>query len=364
MFGKKLGGGIIVGLVLFGPDIVKEAFGLGKKAGEAVVNAFGGTAESVKNIKEVGSKFGGLIADFSAHAQKGLPGYEKALKERERMTDKPHRPRGSASKAIPRSTDRLTEGGMRRVTEENKKGLNLNEREFAESRRKLENTTRGQSDQVVGNTEGMVNKSSQGIGKLGKNTNNALKAFGAKTLAFKIELAKSGAQSGFARGGPIDQGRPSGDSVPALLEHGEYVLNRNAVGKVGKRNLDAINFNAAKRFAKGGSAGGLNFALGPETVPPIQYDPDHAGGNSHWHVTGTSTPWIVSIGKRLQQMGFMVGEHPAFGGVTAQHSATGGHYDALAIDVNSAADETHAETVKVAALLGGAGEPPPNGSSG
>ena len=169
--------------------------------------------------------------------------------------------------------------------------------------------------------------------------------------AQKIIQAKKneGGQSGLQRGGPIDQGRPSGDSVPAMLERGEYVLNRNAVASVGKRSLDALNFSAAKRFAKGGAVGGLDFALGPETVPPIQYDPDHAGGNSHWHVTGTSTPWIVGIGKALQKMGFMVGEHPAFGGVQGQHSATGGHYDALAIDVNSAADETHAETVKVAA---------------
>jgi TP901 family phage tail tape measure protein len=57
------------------------------------------------------------------------------------------------------------------------------------------------------------------------------------------------------RGGPINLGKPSGDSVPAMLERGEYVLNRKAVSAMGKRNLDSINFGAAPRFQKGGSLG-------------------------------------------------------------------------------------------------------------
>jgi TP901 family phage tail tape measure protein len=57
------------------------------------------------------------------------------------------------------------------------------------------------------------------------------------------------------RGAYIDRGAPSGDSVPSLLERGEYVLNRNAVRKVGKKNLDRLNFAAAPRFQQGGIAG-------------------------------------------------------------------------------------------------------------
>lgn len=60
---------------------------------------------------------------------------------------------------------------------------------------------------------------------------------------------------GKARGGPILEGAPSGDTVPAMLERGEYVLNRKAVKKVGKGTLDAINFQEAPRFAIGGSIG-------------------------------------------------------------------------------------------------------------
>ena len=42
--------------------------------------------------------------------------------------------------------------------------------------------------------------------------------------------------------------RPPGDSILALLEPGEYVLNRNAVNEIGKENLDELNFEDAPRF--------------------------------------------------------------------------------------------------------------------
>lgn len=62
------------------------------------------------------------------------------------------------------------------------------------------------------------------------------------------------------RGSFINEGKPFGDSVPSLLERGEYVLNRNAVRKVGRRNLDQLNFMAAPRFQKGGMAGMISAA--------------------------------------------------------------------------------------------------------
>lgn len=59
------------------------------------------------------------------------------------------------------------------------------------------------------------------------------------------------------QGGYQTGGKPSGDSIPSLLERGEYVLNRKAVAKVGKRALDAINFRDAPRFQKGGGVGSM-----------------------------------------------------------------------------------------------------------
>jgi hypothetical protein len=49
-------------------------------------------------------------------------------------------------------------------------------------------------------------------------------------------------------------GTGSGDKYPALLENGEYVLNRNAVMAMGgPSELDKLNFSMAPRFASGGS---------------------------------------------------------------------------------------------------------------
>jgi TP901 family phage tail tape measure protein len=61
-----------------------------------------------------------------------------------------------------------------------------------------------------------------------------------------------------ARGGPINIGAPAGDTVPAMLERGEYVLNKKAVAAVGKGQLDSLNFKHAPRFAGGGVVPGLN----------------------------------------------------------------------------------------------------------
>lgn len=43
---------------------------------------------------------------------------------------------------------------------------------------------------------------------------------------------------------------------------------------------------------------------------------------------------IVDIGKAMQRMGYLVGEHPAFGGVAPVHTANSYHYRGMALDVN------------------------------
>lgn len=75
------------------------------------------------------------------------------------------------------------------------------------------------------------------------------------------------------RGGTINEGAPSGDTVPALLERGEYVLNRNAVKAIGTSALDAINFAAAPRFQQGGPLGREPRLTGPE---PLRGGGQHA----------------------------------------------------------------------------------------
>ena len=66
-----------------------------------------------------------------------------------------------------------------------------------------------------------------------------------------------GAQTGGyirAQSGMYISGTGTGDKYPAMLENGEYVLNRRAVMAMGgPAALDTLNFSAAPRFASGGT---------------------------------------------------------------------------------------------------------------
>lgn len=59
--------------------------------------------------------------------------------------------------------------------------------------------------------------------------------------------------------------------------------------------------------------------------------PDHA---THLHLAAQKG--IVPIGKKLEDLGFLVGEHPKFGGVNPVHTENSNHYSRDAIDVNYA----------------------------
>jgi hypothetical protein len=137
-------------------------------------------------------------------------------------------------------------------------------------------------------------------------------------------------------GAYISEGKANGDSVPALLEKGEYVLNRNAVRKVGKKSLDQLNYSKAPRFQGGGIV---------ELLHPGN-DADH---QDHLHVATKTVQAIVRLGKKLMSMGWLVGEHPAFGGVSAVHTSGSYHYSGRAIDVNW--PDPGVEAAKIRALL-------------
>ena len=152
-------------------------------------------------------------------------------------------------------------------------------------------------------------------------------------------LAKLGGAL-FARGGPITTGAPSGDTVAALLERGEYVLNRKAVKMVGREQLDRVNFGAAPRF----QAGGIVELLHPDNDPA-----GHGGSNSHLHLAMDNQRALIALGRKLQKLGWLVGENPAFGGIQGRHAAGGYHPKGLAIDINW--PEPGAELAKIRALL-------------
>ena len=279
-------------------------------------------------IKGFSTKTAGFLKDWSAKGQDAIQDLNKAL--------------GTLRDGYEKTGDKT-----KSATEK-----------MAEAGKKMASSLKGSTANVTGSFNSMVNATGDGLRIMGKNVSKALSAVGVKkAVSFSIEKVGDAAK-GFQKGGVIVPGQGDGDKVPALLEPGEVVLNKKAVAAMGGASrANSIN-RKIPRFAKGGVAGGLDFALGPYTVPPIQYAADHAGGNSHVHITGTTTPWVVAIGKQLQRMGMLVGEHPAFGGVAPppSHSLTGGHYDALAIDVNDPSDnEPKSWVASIARILGGSG---------
>lgn len=60
------------------------------------------------------------------------------------------------------------------------------------------------------------------------------------------------------------------DSILALLEPGEYVINKNAAKKIGKKALDNMNYEMVPRFQNGGSILG-DYLQGYQTGGPVSY---------------------------------------------------------------------------------------------
>lgn len=96
--------------------------------------------------------------------------------------------------------------------------------------------------------------------------------------------------------------RQPGDSILALLEPGEYVLNRNAVNEIGKENLDELNYEDAPRFdmSQRGQfqAGGmLGDMMGMQ-----------AGGSTLSYGGATTTGASTSFADLYEQMGMTPNE--------------------------------------------------------
>jgi len=65
---------------------------------------------------------------------------------------------------------------------------------------------------------------------------------------YKVRGAYGGMIRRYASGGPVDD-------IPALLMSGEYVMNRGATSRYGRRFLDSMNQGRMSRFADGGEVG-------------------------------------------------------------------------------------------------------------
>jgi len=95
-----------------------------------------------------------------------------------------------------------------------------------------------------------------------------------------VTSSKIGRQTGgiiHAQNGMYISGGRTGDKNPAMLEDGEYVLNREAVKSFGgPKQLDKMNYDMAPRFGKKMQGGG-SFDLAPEMAYDKQGEYDYTG---------------------------------------------------------------------------------------
>ena len=90
-------------------------------------------------------------------------------------------------------------------------------------------------------------------GIMGKDTKAAMIAAGLIKGKQQGGYSYGNEPSGYSlEGGGDVPGNDTGDNNPAMLEDGEYVLNRNAVKNIGKGYLDYINNEKYPRFQRGG----------------------------------------------------------------------------------------------------------------
>lgn len=107
---------------------------------------------------------------------------------------------------------------------------------------------------------GVAQVVTHGLDIIVTNTNKALQGFGVKKVAISLTHVGDVAK-GFQAGGVIVPGQGSGDKVPAMLEPGEVVLNREAVAAMGgAERANSIN-RKIPRFAKGGKVSGSMAAM-------------------------------------------------------------------------------------------------------
>jgi hypothetical protein len=276
--GKVFGRGFVIGAIFALPLLIPEAFKLGKKLGHAIkrglrdIDIVGDTAEMLEDLFGLVDKLDAKeaiqgVRDAARNGDLGMDAASEALRKAGVDAHKAskviaraygfahdvQKNHGEKSKDIAEDTSKHVSKSAKDQAdahqEASRKGSKAQEQLARNSNK---SSKRGAVD-VIRNVGDMVGTVLGGYNRLGENTNKALKAFGAKPVNFVInsEGNKVGT-SGLARGGPINDGKPSGDSVPALLEKGEYVLNRNAVKGIGKDRLDAINFGHLARFQVGG----------------------------------------------------------------------------------------------------------------
>jgi len=227
-----------------------------------ILGGFSSLVSAGSKLPFVGGKFKGLAGAIDS-ARDEIDGFRESLRGGNRDAS-----RTAGLKAQQTEVDRLKNklGGLKKGTREYKETAERLRAKSVELKKALEDIkpAAGKAGSGINTLKGNVGNLGGGMGTVAEYTqselNKILREFGAKPIKHKakpfpklVPLQQLKRQ----RGGPINVGAPSGDSVPALLERDEYVLNRKAVKTVGRATLDAINFGMAPRFQKGGAVGDI-----------------------------------------------------------------------------------------------------------
>ncbi len=236
-----------------------------QKSIQQVIDKFGSFAKGVKHMSESQKQaFLGLIQDAHNAGQITDAVFNKLTATITGSTD-------MTTKAIKKwSSD--TVDSFQKVMKKNK----ANADQFDATQKQTSMAVAKQAHDTATSYNNMAVVSGKGMDTLKKNTNNALKGLGVgKSIDFST-FTLQGTAGAHQRGGRIVPGKGSGDTVPAMLEPGEFVLNREAVAKIGGARLEALN-KALPRFAKGGSVYSLPWPGGTSAFGELDRGIDVGG---------------------------------------------------------------------------------------
>lgn len=286
------------------------------KEGQEAINRILADIKMVKGSDPLGmaKAFARSFKQAGAITQSGMQGLIRNLKVM------PKSAREAAIDSIMGMANAWAKGNPRLEQQVDVLRKNL-ENKFGRTNKSLVRGVAGATSSISNLFGDMVNTVSGYLDTLGVNVNSILDALGvSKGIDFSISIVdKVGDAAGDVgdfltrqRGGPINLGAPSGDTVPAMLERGEYVLNRKAVQRVGPAMLDELNFGMAPRFQKGGQLGRPQMA-GPEPLRTVgQHSADKAHSAAQKYVRrksgglGNAPGQLGAVEMLAQKMGLAV----------------------------------------------------------
>lgn len=125
--------------------------------------------------------------------------------------------------------------------------------------------------------------------------------------------------------------------IEALVEQAKSPIPQAESSGLGSMAMAGLLGQGGKRLPsqrRAGVKGKLSKVLGNVRGSDVEvlYGSDVPGHAGHLHFAAQKG--IVPLGKKLQKLGFDVGEHPAFGGVAPVHTSGSHHYNKDALDIN------------------------------